>query len=51
MTVTTGSGGDIGFAFQVAGLGIGQALTATATNLATGGTSEFSLNRTITPGP
>ncbi|HYI22452.1 MAG TPA: right-handed parallel beta-helix repeat-containing protein [Candidatus Limnocylindrales bacterium] len=49
--VTTNSGGDAGFAFQVGGLSPGTVLTATATSTSAGNTSEFAANRTVVPGP
>jgi hypothetical protein len=48
---TTSSSGDIGFSFSVAGLSPGQQLTATATNVGSAETSEFSLNVTVVPAP
>ncbi len=45
-TVTTDSGGDKSFSFTINSLTVGQIVTATAT--ATGCTSEFSANRTVT---
>jgi hypothetical protein len=50
-TVTTNSGGDIGFAFATGGLSPGQQVTATATRTSTSETSEFALNVTVVPSP
>jgi hypothetical protein len=49
--VTTNSGGNRGFTFQVGGLSQGQILTATATSVTAGNTSEFSANVTVIPVP
>lgn len=51
-TATTDSGGDDSFACPVSPVPqLGQAVTATATNTATGDTSEFSLNVGVVAGP
>lgn len=49
--VTTNSSGDIGFEFQSTALVAGHVLTATATSIAAGNTSELSRNRTVVAGP
>jgi hypothetical protein len=48
--ITTNSEGDRGFAFA-GGFPAGWVLTATATNVTTGSTSEFAANRPVVPGP
>ena len=48
--ITTNAGGDRGFSFHVAGLP-GLQLTATATAIAAGRTSEFSANSAVGIGP
>jgi hypothetical protein len=48
---TTNAGGDVGFAFFTSGLVPGQVVTATATDVARGVTSEFALNITVVPPP
>ena len=50
-TVTTDANGDGGFSCVSPVIQVGQAVTATATNTATGDTSEFSLNADVVPGP
>jgi hypothetical protein len=50
-TVTTNSSGNAGFSFASAQLTVGTPLTATATNVATGSSSEFSANIIVVPGP
>ena len=50
-TFTTDSGGDRSFSIAVGSLSAGMVLTATATSVVAGNTSEFSLNRTVVPGP
>lgn len=50
-TITTNANGDRSFSQPVLGLVAGHQITATATNTATGNTSEFALNRTVVPGP
>ena len=49
--ISTNSGGDKTFSFQVGGLGQGDLVTVTATALATDSTSEFSANRAVVVGP
>jgi hypothetical protein len=49
--ITTNSGGDKSFTFFVASLVAGQQVTATATSVTAGNTSEFSLNRIVTTAP
>ena len=49
--VTTNSSGDVGFVFQSTALVAGHVLTATATAVTAGDTSEFSLNRTVVAVP
>ncbi|HYI23699.1 MAG TPA: right-handed parallel beta-helix repeat-containing protein, partial [Candidatus Limnocylindrales bacterium] len=51
LTITTNSGGDKGFAFASGAWPVGMVLTATATSTTAGNTSEFSVNRTVMPGP
>jgi len=46
-TITTNSGGDKSFNFQLGTLAPGQAVTVTATATASGNTSEFSTNVTV----
>lgn len=48
--VITNANGDRGFVFATSALFQGQAVTTTATNITTGDTSEFSLNRPVLPG-
>ena len=46
-TITTNTSGNRAFTFQVANVAAGQQLTATATNVATSDTSEFSINQGV----
>jgi hypothetical protein len=50
-SVQTGANGDASFSCATTGAVVGQEVSATATNTASGDTSEFSLNRPVTPGP
>ena len=47
-TVTTDSGGNKTFTFTINSLTVGQVVTATATAVTSGNTSEFSANKTVT---
>jgi parallel beta-helix repeat protein len=49
--ITTNSGGDKSFSFASGVWPAGTVLTATATSVTAGNTSEFSANRTVVPGP
>ena len=50
-TLTTDAGGDKGFTIVSSALSAGLVLTATATAVSDGNTSEFSVNRTVVAGP
>ena len=45
--ITTNSGGDKSFSFNISAILAGQVVTATATAVTAGETSEFSINRTV----
>jgi hypothetical protein len=49
--VTTNANGDTSFSFASGGWPSGMVLTATATSVTAGNTSEFSANRTVVAGP
>jgi hypothetical protein len=49
--VTTNNNGDVSFIFQSTQLSAGMVLTATATQVSSTQTSEFSGNRTVVAGP
>ena len=50
-TMTTDSDGESGFNVQLAGLSVGNTITATATSTTAGNTSEFSSNLQVGAGP